>query len=654
MHVPGLAGHEGQHRVADGQGAQEGVIELLLAQHPLDCPVCDKGGECPLQDQAFSHGPGESRYVEEKRHFEKPIPISDLVFLDRERCILCDRCTRFADEVAGDAADPLHPPRQRDPDQHVPRRAVRQLLQRQHRADLPRRGADGQAVPVQGPTVGSRAGREHVHHMLGRLPHRRAVEPRRAAALPGRRLRPVNWGWLCDRGRFNFEAVNSDDRCGRWCRGEGELRRTSWNAALASAAQLIRDALEAGGPERIAVLGGARGTNEDAFAWARLAHDARHRQRDAQMADGLPVGVLGCRGPPSTRRARRPTVILLGPDLKEELPVLYLRVRDAAEKRSRIIEFTPKGQRSHAATRGARVTTRPVRRRPSRAALADPDDRRPARQGPCRHRCRPGQPRRVPAVGHGRPARCRRAVPRGEGAAGAAPGQRRRRPPGRPASRRGRPRRRGILTAAADGKIECLVLLGADPLGRLPRHRPGPPGDGRRRRIIAVDTFLTESAAAGRRRPGGRRLRREVGHDHQHRRPGHPVAQKVTAHGTARPDWMIAAEIAEPLGTRPATRAPRSTTSPTRSPPRRRLRGRHPRRAGQRHRRRARGPGADSTAVRRRRGHRAADRNGYDYRLVVSRKLYDPAVGTAMSPSLAPLPARRGRTCIRSMSRASA
>ena len=82
--------------------AQEGILELLLANHPLDCPVCDKGGECPLQDQAFSHGPGESRYVEEKRHYEKPIPISDLVLLDRERCILCDRCTRFADEVAGD------------------------------------------------------------------------------------------------------------------------------------------------------------------------------------------------------------------------------------------------------------------------------------------------------------------------------------------------------------------------------------------------------------------------------------------------------------------------------------------------------------------------------------------------------------------------
>ncbi len=83
--------------------AQDGVLELLLANHPLDCPVCDKGGECPLQDNAFAYGPGESRFVEEKRHFEKPIPISDLVKLDRERCILCDRCTRFASDVAGDS-----------------------------------------------------------------------------------------------------------------------------------------------------------------------------------------------------------------------------------------------------------------------------------------------------------------------------------------------------------------------------------------------------------------------------------------------------------------------------------------------------------------------------------------------------------------------
>ena len=84
------------------QKAQDGVLEFLLINHPLDCPVCDKGGECPLQDTTMSFGPGESRWVEEKRHYRKPIPISETVNLDRERCILCDRCTRFADEVVGD------------------------------------------------------------------------------------------------------------------------------------------------------------------------------------------------------------------------------------------------------------------------------------------------------------------------------------------------------------------------------------------------------------------------------------------------------------------------------------------------------------------------------------------------------------------------
>ena len=121
------------------QKAQDGVLEFLLINHPLDCPVCDKGGECPLQDQTMAYGPGESRFVEEKRHKEKPIPISDLVLLDRERCILCDRCTRFAKDVAGDPLHPLHQPGQRHRGQHLPRRAVLVVLQRQHRADLPGR-----------------------------------------------------------------------------------------------------------------------------------------------------------------------------------------------------------------------------------------------------------------------------------------------------------------------------------------------------------------------------------------------------------------------------------------------------------------------------------------------------------------------------------
>src|SRR5947208_9259146 len=87
---------------AVAEKAQRGVMELLLINHPLDCPMCDKGGECPLQNQALAYGPGGSRYVDSKRRYTKPVPISPLIKLDRERCVLCARCTRFADEIAGD------------------------------------------------------------------------------------------------------------------------------------------------------------------------------------------------------------------------------------------------------------------------------------------------------------------------------------------------------------------------------------------------------------------------------------------------------------------------------------------------------------------------------------------------------------------------
>src|SRR5437762_13994763 len=100
--VPVADGMEVNTQTPSVKKAQDGMLELLLINHPLDCPVCDKGGECPLQDQTLAFGPGESRFTEEKRHFEKPIPISDVVLLDRERCIQCARCTRFADEIAGD------------------------------------------------------------------------------------------------------------------------------------------------------------------------------------------------------------------------------------------------------------------------------------------------------------------------------------------------------------------------------------------------------------------------------------------------------------------------------------------------------------------------------------------------------------------------
>ena len=231
--------------------AQEGMIELLLANHPLDCPVCDKGGECPLQDQAFSHGPGESRYVEQKRHYAKPIPISDNVLLDRERCILCDRCTRFADEVAGDKlihfidrgngtqvnTFPDEPFSSYFSGNTVQICPVGALTAKPYRFKA--RPWDLEQVESTCTTcsVGCRIS---VHSSRDELLRFQGVD-----------IESVNWGWMCDRGRFNFEALESEQRISNpLVRGEAGLAETSWNSAMAIAAQLLGDARSADGAPR--------------------------------------------------------------------------------------------------------------------------------------------------------------------------------------------------------------------------------------------------------------------------------------------------------------------------------------------------------------------------------------------------------------------
>ncbi|MEJ7799710.1 MAG: 2Fe-2S iron-sulfur cluster-binding protein, partial [Ilumatobacter sp.] len=274
--------------------AQEGMLELLLANHPLDCPVCDKGGECPLQDQAFSHGPGESRYVEQKRHFAKPIPISENVLLDRERCILCDRCTRFADEVAGDKlihfidrgnatqvnTFPDEPFSSYFSGNTVQICPVGALTATPYRFKA--RPWDLEQVESTCTTcsVGCRIS---VHSSRDELLRFQGVD-----------IDSVNWGWMCDRGRFNFEAIESDLRIADpMVRGEAGLTATTWNSAMTIAAQLLRSAIDESGPDSIGLIGGARGTNEDAFAWGRLADALGIARRDAQIGDGLPASVLG-------------------------------------------------------------------------------------------------------------------------------------------------------------------------------------------------------------------------------------------------------------------------------------------------------------------------------------------------------------------------
>jgi len=314
--------------------AQEGVLEFLLINHPLDCPVCDRGGECPLQDQTLSHGPGESRFVEEKRHFEKPIPISDLVMLDRERCILCARCTRFSNEISG---DPLI--------EFIDRGNYTQV---NTFPDEPFAsyfsGNTVQICPVGALTATP-------YRFRARPWDLEAVESTCTMCSVGCRVsvqasqnevlrllavdsEPVSHGWLCDKGRFGYEYLRSPGRLvAPLVRGEdGELREASWGDALAAVAEGISGIVDRHGPSAIAGIGGARSTNEEAYALGKLLRAVIGTGNlDARVGDTIDAGVLasGPRGLIGDLESAK-TVLVWGPDLKEELPVLYLRVRRAA------------------------------------------------------------------------------------------------------------------------------------------------------------------------------------------------------------------------------------------------------------------------------------------------------------------------------------
>jgi NADH-quinone oxidoreductase subunit G len=274
---------------------QDGVLELLLVNHPLDCPVCDRGGECPLQDQTLAFGPGESRFVEEKRHFEKPVAISDLVLLDRERCIQCGRCTRFAAEIAGDAlidfggrgdsteviTYPDEPFTSYFSGNTVQICPVGALTASSYRFRA--RPWDLQTVETSCQTcaVGCRGALQSTSN--------------RVVRFLGVDSEPVNQGWLCDKGRYGIEWVHGDERVGvPMCRDDtGSLVETGWPEALDDAANALRQTLDTHGPGAVAVIGGARGTNEDAYAWARLAKGVLGTDHvDAQLGDGLPADVL--------------------------------------------------------------------------------------------------------------------------------------------------------------------------------------------------------------------------------------------------------------------------------------------------------------------------------------------------------------------------
>ncbi len=326
------------HTASDtAKKAQEGILEFLLINHPLDCPVCDKGGECPLQDQTMAFGPGESRFVEEKRHYEKPIPISDLVFLDRERCILCARCTRFADEIAGDPLIEF-----KDRGNHTSVETFPDLPFSSYFS-----GNTVQICPVGALTASAYRFKARPWDLLvveSSCSHctvgcRISVESSQNHVLRfnGVDNGATNQGWLSDKCRFGFEFIGSEQRLRTpLVKVEGEFREASWAEALDVVADRLGAIIEEQGGDAVGGIGGARSTNEDAYAFGKFMRTVvGSNHLDARLDDGLDARFLAAVSPRAkiADLDRAATILVWAPDLKEESGSLYLRVRHAVQER---------------------------------------------------------------------------------------------------------------------------------------------------------------------------------------------------------------------------------------------------------------------------------------------------------------------------------
>ncbi|MFC7672608.1 NADH-quinone oxidoreductase subunit G [Mycolicibacterium sp. GCM10028919] len=346
--------------------AQHGVMELLLINHPLDCPVCDKGGECPLQNQAMSNGRADSRFTDVKRTYPKPINLSSQVLLDRERCVLCARCTRFSNQIAGDPFIEL-----------IERGALQQVgIAAGEPFDSYFSGNTVQICPVGALTgtayrfrarpfdlVSSASVCEHcASGCAQRTDHRRGKVLRRLAGDDPE----VNEEWNCDKGRWAFTYARQGDRITTPLirTPEGTHRPASWSEAVAVAVRGLTSA-----SVRTGVLVGGRATLEDAYAYAKFARivlgtndvDFRSRAHSDEEARFLAAAVAG-RSMAVTYAdlEAAPAVLLVGFEPEEESPIVFLRLRKAARKRGlAVTAVAPFASRGLAKLGGTLVSTPP-------------------------------------------------------------------------------------------------------------------------------------------------------------------------------------------------------------------------------------------------------------------------------------------------------
>ena len=336
-----------QHSSEVARVAQEGVMEFLLVNHPLDCPICDKGGECPLQNQAMSVGRPESRFEGVKRTFPKPINVNAQILLDRERCVSCARCTRFADEIAGDPSLEL-----------LERGAQQQVGTADDEPfDSYFSGNTVQICPVGALTSASYRFRSRPFDLVSvpttcehcasgcslRTDYRRGVVTRRLAWDDPE----VNQEWNCDKGRFAFAYLRSGRIELPLVRENGELRPASWPEAMSIAAQGLTGA---GAGSETGVLIGGRSTLEDAYAYSKFARmvlstdniDFRARASSAEEAQFLASSIAG-RTLATTYRDldSASTVLLVAFEPEDESPIVLLRLRSAVKNGTKVHTLAP-------------------------------------------------------------------------------------------------------------------------------------------------------------------------------------------------------------------------------------------------------------------------------------------------------------------------
>ena len=314
--------------------AQKGVMELLLINHPLDCPVCDKGGECPLQNQAMSSGRSESRFEGVKRTFEKPVAISSQVLLDRERCVLCARCTRFSEQIAGDPFITLNE-----------RGALQQVgIYEDEPFDSYYSGNTVQICPVGALTgtsyrfrarpfdlVSTNSACEHCASGCSmRTDVRRGKTLRRLAGEDA----DVNEEWNCDKGRwaFKYEVAKNRITVPMIRDTSGQLQEVSWPEALAAAASGLKNA-------RAGVLVGGRATIEDAYGYSKFARvtlntnniDFRARSHSSEELDFLASASLNATYKDIDKADQ---VVLISFEPEDESPIVFLRIYKQTHKRA--------------------------------------------------------------------------------------------------------------------------------------------------------------------------------------------------------------------------------------------------------------------------------------------------------------------------------